>query len=180
MRSAAFAGGKFFHPPRKKYARQQPTSNALTAKTGHSADGMVPVHPSSRRLTLSRPSTIERVDFMETATMHLEETANIEFSTTATQMPSERAVCSNAIIAGSLFGDLGAVARELCRVVQHYPVTAWMNADADVLYQPARGDVPAIHDWIAGTYAFGATVADIEDDLNQLRAQRRTMGMIEV
>jgi len=111
---------------------------------------------------------------METATMHLEETANMEFA--AADLPTE----SNAIIAGSLFGDLKAVARELFRVVQHYPVTAWMNADADVLYQPARGEVPAIHDWIAGTYAFGATVADIEDDLQQLRAQRRTMGMIEV
>jgi len=116
---------------------------------------------------------------METATVHLEETANMEFAG-AVPPPAENAGHANAIIAGSLFGDLGAVARELCRVVQHYPVTAWMNADADVLYQPARGDVPAIHDWIAGTYAFGATVADIEDDLQQLRAQRRTMGMIEI
>ncbi|HEY0231326.1 MAG TPA: hypothetical protein VGC55_08745 [Dokdonella sp.] len=117
---------------------------------------------------------------MEMATMHFEERVNVEFTPAQGQAMSENPSCANAIIAGSLFGDLHAVARELCRAVQRCPVTAWMNADADVLYQPAHGDVPAIADWIAGTYAAGASAIDIEEDLHQLRAQRRTMGMIEV
>lgn len=88
---------------------------------------------------------------MEMATMHFEERVNVEFTPAQGQAMSENPSCANAIIAGSLFGDLHAVARELCRAVQRCPVTAWMNADADVLYQPAHGDVPAIADWIAGT-----------------------------
>jgi hypothetical protein len=114
---------------------------------------------------------------METATTCFEEPAVAIIASTST---ADGPSCPNAIIAGSLFGDLAAVANELCRAVQRYPVTAWMNADAEVLYQPAHDEIPGIVDWIAGTYSSGANAADIEDDLNQLRAQRRAMGMIEV
>jgi len=125
-------------------------------------------------------STACKVELMETATSRFEEMPHAIVVTPEPEVPSQGAAWPNAIIAGSLFGDLSAVAKELYRAVQHYPVTAWMNADADVLYQPADGEVPAIIEWIAGTYASGASAADIEDDLNQLCAQRRAMGMIEV
>jgi hypothetical protein len=117
---------------------------------------------------------------METATTCFEEMPRAIVVTPETQAPSQGAAWPNAIVAGSLFGDLSAVAKEVYRAVQRYPVTAWMNADADVLYQPADSEGPAIIEWIAGTYASGASAADIEDDLNQLCAQRRAMGMIEV
>jgi hypothetical protein len=91
----------------------------------------------------------------------------------------ELGLCRDAIIAGSLLGDLSLVARELCRALQYNPITVWMNADAEVLYQPAGTAPEVTPGWIAGTYGFGVSTADIEDDLVLLKAERRATGMLD-
>jgi hypothetical protein len=85
----------------------------------------------------------------------------------------------NAIIAGSILGDLRQLARDLYRVLHSHPITVWMNADAEILYQ-ATGTAPdTITDWIAGTYDINAAPADIEGDLRSLKAERRATGILD-
>jgi hypothetical protein len=85
----------------------------------------------------------------------------------------------NAIIAGSILGDLRQMARELCRVLHSHPITVWMNADAEILYQAAGALPDTITAWIAGTYDLNAAPADIESDLCSLKAERRATGILD-
>lgn len=85
----------------------------------------------------------------------------------------------DAIIAGSILGDLRQMARDLYRVLHSHPITVWMNADAEILYQTAGTAPDTITAWIAGTYDLNAAPIDIESDLRSLKAERRATGILD-
>jgi len=83
-----------------------------------------------------------------------------------------------ATSAGSLLGDLKAVATTLSRVLPYHAITVWMNADAEILY--SSGAVPEVFtSWIAGTYDLNATPQDIESDLISLKRERLAVGILD-
>jgi len=83
-----------------------------------------------------------------------------------------------AMCAGSLLGDLKAVATTLSRVLPYHSITVWMNADAEILY--SSNAVPDVFtSWIAGTYDLNATPQDIESDLLSLKRERLAVGILD-
>jgi hypothetical protein len=103
---------------------------------------------------------------------------------TLSNAPSHRASRASqrtcdAIIAGTLFDDLDTVASELYRALQYNHITVWMNADAQILYQPAHIVPDVAAGWIAGTYSMGVGATEIAEDLLQLKAERRSTGMLD-
>jgi hypothetical protein len=98
-------------------------------------------------------------------------------------LPSQRSRAAqrtcDAIIAGTLFDDLDTVASELYRALQYNHITVWMNADAQILYQPAHLQPDVTAGWIAGTYTIGVGATEIAEDLLLLKAERRSTGMLD-
>ena len=83
-----------------------------------------------------------------------------------------------AMSAGSLLGDIKAVASTLSRVLPYHAITVWMNADAEILY--SSGAAPEVFtSWIAGTYDLNATPQDIESDLLSLKRERLAVGILD-
>ena len=85
---------------------------------------------------------------------------------------------AGAICAGSLYGDLSEIAETIYRTLLHFDVTAWSNADADVLLDRADRSPEIEPQYLAGTYAIGAQLSDIESDLQTLQRERVSSAML--
>lgn len=80
--------------------------------------------------------------------------------------------------AGSLVGDVTAIARKIHGTLIDDDVLVWSGDRDAVYFMHARiaPEVPA--DCVVGTYRMGASVTDIEDDLLTLRRSRVSGSMI--
>jgi hypothetical protein len=79
---------------------------------------------------------------------------------------------------GSLLDDVGAIARKIHATLIDDDVVVWSGV-ADTLYfthQRTAPELPA--DCVLGTYRMGASAADIEEDLLELRRCRVSGSMI--
>jgi len=88
------------------------------------------------------------------------------------QKSSNRRARSSALkatVAGSLKGDLSAVATRLQEALHRSDITVWTNADSDILFDRAEASPQVGAEWLAGTYGVGASASDIEADLLALR-----------
>ncbi|MEO7431261.1 MAG: hypothetical protein ABIR62_04445 [Dokdonella sp.] len=74
-----------------------------------------------------------------------------------------------ATLAGSLRGDLSAVAIKLQEALHRSDITVWANADSEILFDRAEASPQVAAEWLAGTYGVGASASDIEADLLALR-----------
>lgn len=74
-----------------------------------------------------------------------------------------------ATLAGSLRGDLSAVAIKLQEALHRSDITVWTNADSEILFDRAEASPQVAAEWLAGTYGVGASAGDIEADLLALR-----------
>jgi len=74
-----------------------------------------------------------------------------------------------ATVAGSLRGDLSAVATKLQEALHRSDITVWTNAYSDILFDRAEASPTVSAEWLAGTYGVGASASDIEADLLALR-----------
>lgn len=83
-----------------------------------------------------------------------------------------------AMCAGSLYGDLSEIAATIYRALLHFDVTAWSNADADVLLARADRSPEIEPQYLAGTYSIGARLSDIESDLRALQRERVSTAML--
>jgi hypothetical protein len=136
----------------------------------------------SRLLALARSllgSAIDNSAIKQAMDTHPASTAEFRPAQLRAKRASRHTCHSTAIIAGSLLGDLNRMARDLWRVLHVHPITVWMNADAEILYQFAGRAPEIIPAWIAGTYDINATPTDIESDLYSLKAERRAIGMLD-
>jgi hypothetical protein len=79
---------------------------------------------------------------------------------------------------GSLLGDVGEIARSIYAALAEDDVVVWATPGADVFYIHAREMPEVSAEHVVGTYRMGASVADIEDDLIDLRKSRVSGAMI--
>ncbi len=85
---------------------------------------------------------------------------------------------AGATCAGSLCGDLSEIAGTIYRASLHFDITAWSNADADVLLDRAERSPEIEPEYLAGTYGIGARLSDIESDLQTLQRERFSSAML--
>lgn len=79
---------------------------------------------------------------------------------------------------GSLLDDLGEIAKRIYAALIDGDVVVWASPGTDVFYMPAREMPEVAAEYLLGTYRMGASVADIEEDLLELRNSRVSGAMI--
>jgi hypothetical protein len=84
-----------------------------------------------------------------------------------TRRAGRRAI--KATLAGSLRGDLSAVATRLQEALHRSDITVWTNANSDIFFDRVEASPHVGPEWLAGTYGVGASASDIEADLVALR-----------
>ncbi|MEO7325331.1 MAG: hypothetical protein ABIW82_10935 [Dokdonella sp.] len=79
---------------------------------------------------------------------------------------------------GSLLDDVDAMARNIYAALVDDDVLVWASPGLDVYFVHAREapEVPTEH--VLGTYRMGASVADIAEDLHELRKSRVSPAML--
>jgi hypothetical protein len=79
---------------------------------------------------------------------------------------------------GSLRGDVSRIAQKIYASLVEDDVVVWSASGAEVFFMHAQHapDLPA--DCVLGTYRMGASAADIEEDLLELRRSRVSGSMI--
>ena len=95
--------------------------------------------------------------------------------------PSRRAgrKSARAMFAGSLHGDLGAIAMKLHEALHRADITVWTNANSEVLFDTPESCPEIGSQWLAGTYGVGANLSDIEADLRALRCECTPADILE-
>jgi hypothetical protein len=88
--------------------------------------------------------------------------------------PSRR----KAMTAGSLRGDLSAIAKTVHLASLHFDIVVWANANADILFDKAERSPEVAPEYLAGTYGIGASPSDIESDLRILRSERVSTAIL--
>lgn len=80
--------------------------------------------------------------------------------------------------AGTLLGDVGEIAKRIYAGLIDDDVLVWASPGVDVYFMLAKNapEIPA--EYVLGTYRMGASCADIEDDLLELRKSRVSAAMI--
>lgn len=81
--------------------------------------------------------------------------------------------------AGSLRGDLSAIATTLQEALHRFDITVWTNADSEILFDRAEASPQIAAEWLAGTYGVGASASDIEADLLALRQECIPAAILE-
>jgi hypothetical protein len=78
---------------------------------------------------------------------------------------------ARAKLAGSLRGDLSAVAMKLHQALERSDITVWANADSEIFFDAPEACPEIACNWLVGTYGVGASASDIEADLGVLRRE---------
>jgi hypothetical protein len=79
---------------------------------------------------------------------------------------------------GSLLDDIDAMAKSIYAALVDDDVLVWASPGLDVYFMHAK-EAPEIHaDYVLGTYRMGASVADIAEDLHELRKSRVSESML--
>lgn len=86
---------------------------------------------------------------------------------------------TRATSAGSLRGDLAAVAIKLHEALHRSDITVWTNANSEVLFDVPESSPNISSEWLAGTYGVGASASDIEADLMELRGECIPAAILE-
>lgn len=80
---------------------------------------------------------------------------------------------------GSLADDLEAVAARVCAATRDNPVAVWVSDHAEV-YADVQDCYEAMTSpWLVGIYTMGMDTADIVDDLNEVRRERKRAGVLD-
>lgn len=94
------------------------------------------------------------------------------------QGPEQRSTARRAVrksaqttYAGSLRGDLSAIATKLHQALHRSDITVWANADSEVHFDAPEKSPLISAEWLAGTYGVGASASDIEADLLLLQRE---------
>jgi len=80
--------------------------------------------------------------------------------------------------AGSLLGDLRAIAQRIHSTLVDDDVIVWSGAGHEVYFTHQRTAPELRADCVLGTYRMGASAADIEEDLIEVRRLRVSGSMI--
>jgi hypothetical protein len=79
---------------------------------------------------------------------------------------------------GSLRGDLGKIADRIYASLVEDDVMVWSGSGVDVFFMHAQRAPELSSDCVLGTYRMGASAADIEEDLVELRRSRVSGSML--
>ncbi len=80
--------------------------------------------------------------------------------------------------ADTLLSDVSEIAKRIYAALIDDDVLVWASPGVDIYFMPAKNapEVPA--EYLVGTYRMGASSADIEEDLLELRKSRVSGAMI--
>lgn len=79
---------------------------------------------------------------------------------------------------GSLLDDIDAMAKDIYAALVDDDVLVWASSGLDVYYMHANGAPEIPVDYVLGTYRMGASVANIAEDLYELRKTRVSGAML--
>jgi hypothetical protein len=83
--------------------------------------------------------------------------------------------CANA---GSLLGNIDEIANAVYAALVDDDVLVWASPGLDVYFMHATKAPEIAAEYVLGTYRMGASPADIEEDLLELRRSRVSAAML--